>query len=195
MPEPDVVTIPNVDLVRVGVHEISTGTWRVTPEDLADAVAAHRAGAIRDAVIKLGHTGMGDAAPALGRVSNLQLGESGNVLIGDFHGVPKAVAAVIRRAYPQRSVEGWVNYTDPVSGRGFRFVLTAVALLGAELPGVDGLADLGDVAALYGVAASRVALPSATTPNATEAPRTDTRARAVKVAAARRRRSNRTNGD
>ena len=35
-----VVSIPGVELVRVGVHEISTGTWEVTRQDLADAVAA-----------------------------------------------------------------------------------------------------------------------------------------------------------
>lgn len=187
---PDVVSIPNVDLVRVGVHDISTGRWRVTPDDLADAVRAHRAGIVRDAVIKLGHTGMGDAAPALGRVTNLQLAESGDVLVGDFHGVPKAVASVIRNAYPQRSVEGWINYTDPASGRTFRFVLTAVALLGAEMPGVDGLTDLGDVAALYGVAAKHVAISASTAPKPVDEPRS----RAVQVAAARRRRNHRTIG-
>ncbi|WP_193048199.1 hypothetical protein [Mycolicibacterium baixiangningiae] len=191
MPEVTVVSIPNVDLVRVGVHEISTGTWRVDAADLADAVAAHRAGVVRAPVVKLGHTGMGDAAPALGRVTNLRLAEGGAVLAADFEGVPKAVAAVIRSAYPQRSVEGWTNFTDPASGRTYRFVLTAVALLGAEMPGVDGLTDLGDVAALYGVAAKRVAIAGSTTPATYD----DTgRSRAVQVAAARRRRNQRTIG-
>lgn len=189
MPDVSVVSIPNVDLVRVGTHEISTGTWNVDRADLADAVAAHRAGVVRDAVIKLGHSGMGDAAPALGRVTNLRLGEGGDVLIADFEGVPKALAAVIRNAYPQRSVEGWTNFTDPASGWTYRFVLTAVALLGAEIPGVGGLADLGDVAALYGVAAKRVAITGSTTPAAP-----GDRLRAVQVAAARRRRNHRTIG-
>lgn len=47
MPRPSLRTIRNVELVKVGVHEISTGTWTVTPDDLRSAVEAARAGVIR----------------------------------------------------------------------------------------------------------------------------------------------------
>lgn len=188
---PDVVTIPNVELVRVGVHEISTGRWTVERADLADAVAAAHAGIVRDPVVKLGHEGpLRDGAPALGRVRNLRTTAGGDVLVGDFADVPRTVAALMPKAWPQRSVEGWTGFTDPGSGRTFRFVLTAVALLGAEMAGVSGLADLADVAALYGVAAKRVAIAGSTAP---AGPPTD-RTRAVQVAAARRRRNHRTIG-
>lgn len=145
---PDVVTIPNVELVKVGTHEISSGTWEVSRQDLADAVAASKAGVVRDPVLKLGHAGpMGDGAPALGRIRNLRLSQGGDVLIGDYTDVPRALAAVIGNAWPQRSVEGFTGFVA-ADGRRFGFVVTAVALLGAVMPGVDGLADVPDVAAL-----------------------------------------------
>jgi hypothetical protein len=185
---PDVVTIPNVELVRVGVHEISTGTWTVERADLEDAVAAFRARIVADPVVKLGHEGpMRDGAPALGRVRNLRVAASGDILVGDFVDVPKTVAALMPKAWPQRSVEGLIDFTDR-TGRTYRLVVTACALLGATMPGVDGLADLEDVAALYGVAAKRVAIAATTL-----TPQHDT-ARAVQVAAARRRRTHRTIG-
>jgi hypothetical protein len=182
----DVTTIPNVELVRVGEHEISTGIWNVTRADLADAVAAARAGVVRDPVIKLGHEGpLGDGAPALGRVRNLRV--TGDVLVGDFVDVPRAVAGFLPKAWPQRSVEGLVGY-EADDGRTYGFVLTAVALLGATMPGCDGLADIADVAAMYGVAAGsgrRVVIASAPNSDTADADR----ARAVVVARARRVRS------
>jgi hypothetical protein len=132
---------------------------------------------------------MRDGAPALGRVRNLRTSSGGDVLLGDFVEVPKAVAAMMPKAWPQRSVEGLVDYTD-TSGRSWRLVITACALLGATMPGVDGLADVNDVAELYGIAAKRVAIAARTlTPEADES-----RSRAVQVAAARRRRTNHTIG-
>ncbi|MCZ0732319.1 hypothetical protein [Mycolicibacterium iranicum] len=182
------MTIPNVELARVGTHEASTGTWVVEPSDLADAVAAAAAGVVSAPVVKLGHEGpLRDGAPALGRVRNLRTVESGTVLVGDLVDVPRTVADLMPRAWPQRSVEGYVDFTDQHSGQTFGFVMTAVALLGASMPAVAGLADINDVASLYGVAAKHVAIPSN--------PSTQLhRSHAVQVAAARRRRTHRTIG-
>jgi hypothetical protein len=180
----DVTTIPNVELVRVGVHEISTGTWTVTRADLADAVAAARAGVVRDPVIKLGHEGpLAGGAPALGRVRNLRLVD--DRLIGDFVDVPRAVAAMMPKAWPSRSVEGFTGY-EADDGRTYGFVLCAVALLGEVMPGIHNLAD---VAELYGVAAAS-ARPVVLT-SVSDTAESD-RARAVVVARARRTRSART---
>lgn len=180
----DVVTIPAVELVRVGVHEISTGTWVVSRRDLADAVAAARAGVVRDPVIKLGHEGpLAGGAPALGRVRNLRV--VNDSLIGDFVDVPRAVAAMMPKAWPSRSVEGFTSY-EADDGRTYGFVLCAVALLGEVMPGIHNLAD---VAELYGVAAgSARPVVIASTPADHAADRT----RAVVVARARRIRSART---
>jgi hypothetical protein len=189
---PDVVSIPGVELVRVGLHEISTGTWAVSRQDLADAVAAYKAGITSDPVIKLGHEGpLAGGVPALGRVRNLRTTQTGDVLVGDFVDVPRALAAVMPKAWPQRSVEGLVDFVAD-DGSSYGFVVSAVALLGAVRPGVDSLADIGDVCALYGIAAGagrRVVVASV--PPRVGAPDPD-RARAVVVARARRTRSART---
>ena len=116
--------------------------------DLADAVAAYRAGIISAPVIKLGHEGpLRDGAPALGRVRNLRTTNGGDVLVGDFTDVPRSLAALMPKAWPQRSVEGLVDFTD-ATGRTW-LPISACALLGATMPAVDGLADLADVARLY----------------------------------------------
>jgi hypothetical protein len=186
------VSLPGIELARVGVHEISTGTWVVTAADLRCAVAAYRAGVIRAPVLKLGHSGpTRPGAPALGRVTNLRLTNNGTVLVGDFHDVPKAVAAMMPKAWPQRSVEGLLDYRDQ-SGRVWKLIIESVALLGAERPGVDQLADTAD---LYGVdlaaCARRIVFASAFPPDPAGAERTK-QSRMVAVAAARRRRTQRT---
>jgi hypothetical protein len=181
---PDLRTIRDVELVKVGTWQISTGDWTVTADDLAAAIAAHKAAVLRKPVVKLGHDGpMRDAAPALGYLDNLRLTDSGNTLVGDMVNVPAAVAKLLPHAYPDRSVEAVIDYEAP-DGTTWPLVLTAVALLGATAPGVDNLASVQD---LYGVAAKRVAIMTAfeTRPLAEQLQRT------VTVAAARRRRAHR----
>jgi len=190
----DTRTIPNVPLIHVGEHEASTGPWRVTSEDLRSIVDAHAAGIVRP-VIKLGHAGpMRDAGPALGTVTDLAVTNGGRTLMGTFAGVPRPVANLIPHAYPQRSVECLLDYTD-TAGRTWPIVLSAVALLGATAPAVKELDSLADVAALYGVDLAATAAPSARRVVIASAA-SDTadadRARAVRVAAARRRRTTRT---
>jgi hypothetical protein len=186
---PDLRTVRGIELVKVGTWQISTGEWTVSPSDLQSAVAAHKAGVLRRPVIKLGHQDPGFEGPALGYVDNLHLADGGNTLVGDLVNVPAAVANLLPRAYPDRSVEGLVDYEDPSTGQVWPLVLTACALLGASAPGVDTLKSLQDVAALYGVAAAarRITIAaSAFHPDPAAA-----RHRAVAVAAARRRRTNR----
>lgn len=187
---PDLRTIQGVELVKTGRWKISTGEWRVTAADLASAVAAHRAGILRKPVVKLGHTGMGDAAPALGYVDNLRTTDGGDTLIGDLVNVPAAVAKLLPMAYPDRSVEALRHYTDH-TGRTWPLVLDGLALLGATAPGVGALKSLQDVGELYGVAASRVSIPAPAPARPhiiAGTARLDTR---VRVAAARRARTQR----
>lgn len=176
---PDLRSIRGIELVKVGRWQISTGEWTVTAADLVSAVEAHRAGILRKPVVKFGHTGLGDAAPALGYVDNLRLADGGNTLVGDLTNVPAAVATLLPHAYPDRSVEALRNYTDH-TGRTWPLVLDALALLGATAPGVGALKSLQDVGELYGVAASRVSIPAPANLD-----------RAVRVAAARRARTQR----
>ncbi|SKH28780.1 Uncharacterised protein [Mycobacteroides abscessus subsp. massiliense] len=191
---PDLRTIRGVELVKVGSWEISTGTWTVTAADLKAAVAAHAAGVLRKPVIKLGHAGpMRDAAPALGHVDGLRVTDDGRTLVGDLMNVPARLAAVLASAYPDRSVEALIDYQD-TDGTVWPLVLSALSLLGATAPGIDTLRSLQDVTDLYGVAASRrITLASSLFNRSGEKyPDAAGRARAVAVAAARRRRNHRT---
>lgn len=187
----DVRTLRGVELVRVGTWSISTGEWTVTADDLAAAVAAHRAGVLRRPVIKLGHVGpLRDAAPALGYVDNLRTIDGGTALVGDLVDVPGPVAKLLPRAYPDRSVEALLDYEAP-DGTMWPLVITGLALLGATAPGVDNLASLRDVAGLYGIdlaaSARRIVLAASAFRTNDHAART----RGVRVAAARRRRTHR----
>lgn len=187
---PDVHTIRAVELVKVGhwyphVCPDDEDGWRVTETDLAAAIEAHRAGVTRKPVIKIGHDDPRfDGGPALGFVDSLRLADSGRTLIGDLVDVPGPVAKLLPRAYPDRSIEAYLNFTDQ-AGRTWPLVLTGLALLGAQAPGIESLRSLRDVGALYGVdvAAKRIVL--ATNHGARD------RSRAVAVAAARRRRIHR----
>ncbi|KWX66647.1 hypothetical protein [Mycobacterium sp. NAZ190054] len=184
MPAVHVVSIPNVPLLHTGEHDASTGPWTVTADDLRSIVDAHTAG-IATPILKLGHQGpMRDAAPALGSVTALRI-VGGTQLVGTLTGVPRAIAGVLARAYPQRSVECLLDHTDR-AGRTWPCVLVGVALLGATHPAVKELETLDDVCHLYGVdvaaAACRVVIASAH-PSAAD------RARAVALARARRTRS------
>ncbi len=185
---PNLRTIRGVELVRVGTWDISTGAWTVTADDLRAAVAAHAAGVLPRPRLKIGHTDPRfDGGPALGRVDNLRVTDSGSTLVGDFVDVPAAVASLLPHSYPSRSVEALIDYTAP-DGTVWPLVIQAVALLGGTAPGIETLADITD---LHGVAASsaRRVVVAAAPPGGRPA---DHRARAVAVARARRTRSFRT---
>lgn len=180
----DLRTVRNVELIRCGTWNISTGPWTVTPEHLRSAIAAHEAGALRKAILKIGHEDPRfDGSPALGHLDNLRLTDNGQTLSGDFVGVPTRLASVLASAYPDRSIEGIHEFTA-ADGTTFPFVLTAVALLGATAPGIDTLRSLQDVTDLYGIAAKRITLPVKAAGR-----QTDPHSRIVTIAAARRRRA------
>jgi hypothetical protein len=168
----DVRTIRGVELVKVGTWECVNGTWTVTVDMLRSAVDAHMAGVVRKPVIKLGHEGpMRDGAPALGFVDALRMSADGQTLLSDLVNVPAAVANLLPHAYPDRSIEAWMDYEAP-DGTVWPFLITGLALLGATGPGCETLASLQDVASvqdvanLYGldVAAAQRAHPVSTPP-------------------------------
>lgn len=166
---PNVQTLRGIELVKVGRWDAKTGVMRTTAQDLASAVEAFKVGVVHRPALKLGHVEpLGEGDPAMGVVDNMRLSPDGQTLIGDFVGVPAKLAEIMPWAYPQRSVEAIYDYRDQ-QGREWPMVITAIALLGAYGPAVTSLKSLADVEELY---AARVACD-----------------RAVKVAAARRRRT------
>ncbi|WP_237073031.1 phage protease [Mycobacterium avium] len=150
----NLVTVPGVELMRVGKWNLSTGEWECTTKEIAAAIDAHNKGLLRKPVIRLGHNDprfSGD--PAVGWLDNLRASEDGQALIGDMVGVPEWLAEILPSAYPSRSIEGLYDYTAP-DGSEHEFVLTGLALLGATRPGVESLQSLQDVARLYDIAAA-----------------------------------------
>lgn len=151
---PVLVTWPNVELIHTGTWDISTGRWTVTTEDLNNVVAALDCPAVRNPVIKIGHTDPRfDGEPAVGYLDGLVVSATGHELRGDYRGIPEWLRDVLASAYPDRSIEGEYDHICQL-GHVHPFVLTGVALLGVTPPGVGTLQSLQDVAALFGVAAA-----------------------------------------
>ena len=131
-----------------GVELFSAGTWNgdaYSEADLDAMVSAFHSLGVRPPV-KLGHDeaqrwfGQRDGAPALGWVANLR--RFGKKLVGDLVDIPDALHGMIEsKRYRTKSAEVYWNYKDG-EGRIWPRVLRAVALLGADLPAVEGLQDL-----------------------------------------------------
>lgn len=140
--------IPDVEI-------LSVGTWHGTgcppagcsfTEDDLDEIAATYA-ATKDLLsppLKLGHDDnqkllQADGYPAAGWLSNVR--RVGQKLLADLLKVPATIADLMDAgAYRNRSVELDANYE--IGGKQYDIALTGMALLGADLPAVENLADI-----------------------------------------------------
>ncbi len=131
-----------------GVEIFAEGTWngdRFTKEDLNKMVQAFNetAPGIRP-FLKLGHDAnqkllQKDGMPAAGWIESLYV--SGDKLLADFTDIPKKIYDLIKsKAYRKVSSEIFYNLT--VNDRKYQYLLGAVALLGADTPGVGNLSDI-----------------------------------------------------
>ena len=129
-----------------GVEIFAIGTWngmKFTHEDLqqiADNTNALLDKGRNKPPLKLGHSeaqilaGQEDGDPALGWVENIQV--KGDKLVADFVNVPDIVVNTIEAGlFRQISVE-----MRPIEHLGW--ILTATAILGADIPAVKTLEDL-----------------------------------------------------
>lgn len=170
---PPLATVANVELMHTGTWHISTGVFTFTSDDFHNAVAALDCPAVRRPPLKLGHNEPDpdeqgirwDGEPAVGYIANMGVADAGRTLVGDYAGMPGWLGGdVIASAYPDRSIEGQYDFYCQM-GHCHPFVITAVALLGVERPGIGSLQSLQDVAELYGVAAAASPKPApASTP-------------------------------
>lgn len=105
--------------------------------------------------LKMGHNDdqpMTDGQPAIGWVTNVEL--INDKLIATFSDVPDIVIkAIDKKLYRNVSVELFSNFD--YKGEHYDHVLSAVALLGADIPAVNTLADLGTYIGREEIKASR----------------------------------------
>ena len=129
--------ITGVEIFSAGTHlpEVPGFPIQLLREDLATIALnwARNREKLRPP-LKLGHQDYEEGQPALGVAANLRV--DGDKLLCDFVDVPDVVyAAISAGLYRQVSVE--LRF-DPLAG----WMLTGVALLGADLPAVRDLKDL-----------------------------------------------------
>lgn len=152
---PDLITIAQVPIARVGTWPAAGGSGVLEVADLQSMVDASNdpeiqaVGPIRG---WLGHNGAFDewgdpvgrnpydtSEAAIGTIANLAVTEDGQTLLADLVDIPEIVAVL----YPQRSIEtqGGVVTSD---GTRYPCVLTGLAYLGRSDPAVSGMPDLLD---------------------------------------------------
>lgn len=130
----------------VDAEIFAVGVWnrmKFTLQDLKDIAANFEALAENHKVpLKFGHNEeqpMTDGYPALGWVSKVWV--EGQKLMARFESVPSIVfKAFDQKLYRHVSVELDVDVEH--RGKKYKYVLSAVALLGADIPAVNTLADL-----------------------------------------------------
>lgn len=125
----------------------AVGLWNgmeFTAEDLnLIANAFHALGDNHKVPLKMGHNNdqpLTDGQPALGWVTDVWV--AGSKLMAKFEHVPKIVAEAIKsKLYRTKSVE--LDMGVEYKGDYYFWVLSGVALLGADIPAVNTLNDLG----------------------------------------------------
>ena len=140
-------------LVERDFEVLSAGTWNkrtFTCEDLAKIAANTMARlSYLKPVLKIGHDDEQALAksaglPAMGWMKDIRLVE--DKLVATFAGIPEGLDKLLGKAWKRVSCELLFGWRDPETGKPLT-VMSAVALLGEELPAVTNLAD---IAALYG---------------------------------------------
>jgi len=138
-----------------GVEVFSAGTWNgdeYTPADLdqmVDAFENHKHHLAP--FLKISHDEdqklikAEEGLPALGVAKRLY--RDGDKLKADLVDIPEKVATLVeKKAY--RKVSSEVYWNVKIADKKYRYMLGAIALLGAETPGVG---NLSDILALYGL--------------------------------------------
>lgn len=165
-----------IELARPGRWKLASGPMTVTKQHLIDAARYAQRKAARPGYVKIGHNdprfAPGDGEPALGWVHNVRYAEDerGPKLVGDIHDMPDWLAAAAPTAWPDRSIEGWADFTDE-DGEKYALVVDGVALLGVTPPGMSSIQSLRDLPKAVGVAAAsgvRVVASMSSAPMAAE---------------------------
>ena len=134
--------MPNINKVEI----FDVGTWNGLDFTLADLQEIVRNfNALKNVLrvpLKIGHNDeqkLTDGQPAIGWVDDIYM--EGTKLIGVFKDMPEIVANAVKKKL-FNSVSSELALDAEHKGQQIGSVLTAVALLGADLPAVNTLADL-----------------------------------------------------
>lgn len=129
----------------------AVGKWNGIPFNLNDlktmAKSFHKLKSNLNVPLKMGHNDeqpLTDGQPALGWVTDMFVDESSSPakLVAEFDDVPDIVfTAFSKKLYRTVSIE--LDFGVTYKGSYYDLVVTAVALLGADLPAVNVLNDLG----------------------------------------------------
>lgn len=135
-----------------GVEIFSAGTWNgdaYTVEDLNEMVRAFTENSVGARPhLKIGHDPKqtvakelmkSDGMPALGWIERLYV--QGEKLVADFSDVPEKLFSLVqKKAY--RKVSSEIFHNIKIGEKKYKKMLAAVALLGADMPGVMNLKDI-----------------------------------------------------
>jgi hypothetical protein len=147
-----------VELARPGPWKLASGQTEFTAQMLRDAAEFFTASGGQAVPIKLGHVDdRWDGEPAFGSVTNVRYVEDdrGPVLLGDLRDMPGWLSASAPRSWPNRSIEGWQDFT--YGGREYSLILSGLAFLGVTPPAVRNIRSLADLrTALAASSAQRV---------------------------------------
>lgn len=145
-------TLTNLEIFASGTHRAATGTVTVTDEDLdkiVDAFNSLQGSNIVKPHLKLGHTdaqnwfGQKDGIPSLGWITKVV--REGKKLLADVTDIPDALVNMIK-SNRFHNVSAEIFWDAPIkhNGRQFSRVLSAVSVLGVEMPAVKDLAGLAE---------------------------------------------------
>jgi hypothetical protein len=139
---------------KKNVEIFSSGVWNGDPysnEDLDEMVRAfNETNEFIKPHLKLGHNNEQkllqiDGMPAAGWIGGLR--RIDNKLIADFIDIPKKIFELLElKAY--RKVSSEIYHNIKINGKPFKRMLSAVSLLGSDMPAVS---NLNDILALYGL--------------------------------------------
>jgi peptidoglycan hydrolase-like protein with peptidoglycan-binding domain len=160
-----------VELARPGSWKLASGPVTFTEQNLRDAADFFTASGGQAVPVKLGHNdNRFDGEPTFGSVTNVRYAEDdrGPVLLGDITGMPGWLSAAAPTRWPNRSIEGWQNFT--YEGREYSLVLSGLAFLGVTPPGVRNIRSLADLQTALAASSAVRLVASAPTDDLSEPP-------------------------
>ncbi len=141
--------LKDVEILSVGKWEGQTGLAEFTVADLSNMVENFESGRLPRAPLKLGHPNSRDRGfaqkqgrPAFGWVTGLR--KSGEKLLADISNIPVKLLTLIQKKH-------WIRFSCEVArnlqhrGNTYSNALTALSLLGEQVPAVETLDDIFDL--------------------------------------------------